>query len=373
MPQRAVRLLLRRPGTLVGRPNSLDTRTSPASINSLLDATVLALLDTLEESALPRTEQDLPLYGVLRYHLGYANENFEATRSDQGKRIRPLICLLACQAAGGEPEQALPVAAAIEMIHNFTLVHDDIQDRSDLRRHRPTVWSLWDTAQAINAGDALFAAAHMMLLRSRDLGLPAETILELSEALHQTTLRIVEGQVLDLGFETRPDVSADEYLAMIGGKSAAIIGYACFAGATVAGASPETVEHLAEFGRATGIAFQIRDDLIGVWAPAEETGKPAADDIRRRKKSLPVLLLHDSLSDRDWEAVSEIYRQEEIAPEQVAQILDLMERYEIQPLVQQRVQHWHDVAVAHLEAAIPDRNARADLFQLTEALVDRRA
>jgi geranylgeranyl diphosphate synthase type I len=280
---------------------------------------------------------------------------------------------LACQALGGDVEQALPVAAAIEMIHNFTLIHDDIQDQSALRRHRPTVWSRWDTAQAINAGDALFAAGHMMLLRGRAAGLSAETLLELSEALHRTTLRIVEGQVLDLGFEARPDVSAGEYLPMIGGKSAAIIGYACFAGATVAGAPAEGVEHLAAFGRATGVAFQIRDDLLGVWQTAAETGKPEADDIRRRKKSLPVLLLRDSMSDQDWETVTEMYRQPELDPAQVQHILDLMERYEIRPLVQQRVQHWHDVAVSHLAAAIPDPAARADLFELTEALVDRRA
>ena len=342
-------------------------------MNARLDATLLDLLNHLEAQALPSTGQDLPLYGVLRYHLGYVDEDFQAAGFDQGKRIRPLICLLACQAAGGDVEQALPVAAAIEMIHNFTLIHDDIQDQSALRRHRPTVWSLWENAQAINAGDALFAAGHMMLLRSREAGLPAETIIELSEALHGTTLKIVEGQVLDLGFEARPDVSADEYLTMIGGKSAAIIGYACFAGATVAGASREVVEHLAEFGRATGVAFQIRDDLLGVWQPAEETGKPEADDIRRRKKSLPVLLLRDRLSDRDWETVTEMYRQPELDPAQVQHVLELMERYEIRPLVQQQVQHWHDVAVSHLAAAIPDSAARAELFALTEALVDRRA
>ncbi len=205
------------------------------------------------------------------------------------------------------------------------------------------------------------------------MGLSAETILDLSDELHRTTLRIVEGQVLDLGFETRPDVSASEYLTMIGGKSAAIIGYACFAGATVAGASPDATEHLQEFGRATGIAFQIRDDFLGVWQASTETGKPEADDIRRRKKSLPVLLLHDRLSDADWETVAEIYRQTELDASQVQYILDLMEHYEIRPLVQQRVQYWHDVAVSHLEAAIPDPGARAELFELTEALVERRA
>jgi len=310
---------------------------------------------------------------VLRYHLGYADEQFQPARSDAGKRIRPRICLLACQAAGGDAEEALQVAAAIEMIHNFTLIHDDIQDQSDLRRHRPTVWSLWDTAQAINAGDALFAAGHMMLHRGLDAGLSPSAVLKLSQELHSTTLRIVEGQALDLGFEERPDVEPAEYLTMIGGKSAAIIRYACFAGATVAGATPEVVEHLAEFGHSTGMAFQIRDDLLGVWQTSDETGKPEADDIRRRKKSLPVLLLRDRLSDRDWEAVTEMYRQDELDPGQVQHVLNLMERYEIRPLVQQQVERWHDLAVAHLEAAIPDHDARADLFALTEALVDRRA
>ncbi|MEZ4521566.1 MAG: polyprenyl synthetase family protein [Thermomicrobiales bacterium] len=327
----------------------------------------------LEDEALPRTRQDLPIYGILRYHLGYADESFQPATFDAGKRIRPRICLLACQAAGGDAEQAMPVAAAIEMVHNFTLIHDDIQDHSDLRRHRPTVWSLWDTAQAINAGDALFAAAHMMLMRSSDLGLSPTIVLALSSELHRTTLRIVEGQVLDLGFEHRSDVAPDEYLAMIGGKSAAIMRYSCFAGATVAEADPEAIEHLAAFGQATGMAFQIRDDLLGVWQTSDKTGKPAADDIRRRKKSLPVLLLRDRLSDRDWELVTQMYSQDELDRDQVQHVLDLMKRYEIRPLVQQEVQHWHDVAVSHLEAAIPDPGARSELFQLTEAMVDRRA
>ncbi|CAN5773010.1 polyprenyl synthetase family protein [soil metagenome] len=362
-----------RPGTLVGRLTPLDTRLAPTSFDERLDDTLLELLAELEGGSLPRTGQDLSIYGVLRYHLGYADEEFQPASFDAGKRIRPRICLLACQAAGGDVDQAFQVAAAIEMLHNFTLIHDDIQDQSDLRRHRPTVWSIWKTAQAINAGDALFAAAHLMLHRSLDAGLAAPVVLELSRELHRTTLRIVEGQVLDLGFESRSDVRPEEYLTMISGKSAAIMRYACFAGATVAGAPAGTVEHLAEFGQATGMAFQIRDDLLGVWQTTDETGKPAADDIRRRKKSLPVLLLRDRLSDSDWETVTEIYRQNELDAGQIQYILDLMHRYEIRPVVQQRVEHWHDVAVSHLKAAVPASEARTDLFELTEALVDRRA
>ena len=357
----------------MGGRASLKTLLSPQHFDERLDRTLLDLLDDLERQSLAQSPVDLPIYDVLRYHLGHADEQFQPARFDAGKRIRPRICLLACQAAGGDPERALPVAVAIEMIHNFTLIHDDIQDQSDLRRHRKTVWNLWDTAQAINAGDALFAAGHMMLLQGHEHGLPPEVILDLSKELHRTTLRIVEGQVLDLGFEDRPDIEPDEYLTMIGGKSAAIIRFACYAGAVVAGGSAETIDHLAAFGQATGMAFQIRDDLLGTWQTAEETGKPAADDIRRRKKSLPVLLLRNQLTDPDWEHVSEMYRQPELGADQIEHILDLMDRYAIRPLVQRQVEHWHATAIEHLEAAVPDQADRAPLLALTESLVDRRA
>ena len=151
------------------------------------------------------------LAGMARYHLGYAGTDLRAVdpRSvDRGKRIRPAIALLAAGAAGGNPIAAAPVAAAIELLHNFTLIHDDIQDQSPTRRHRPTVWSLWGIGQAINAGDALFAAAHLPLYRLPATGIDAALTLRVLEAFDRMTIAIVEGQTLDLGFETRADVSA---------------------------------------------------------------------------------------------------------------------------------------------------------------------
>jgi geranylgeranyl diphosphate synthase type I len=351
----------------------LDIQTSAGTFDERFERAFDAMFSDLEMAALPGTADDLDIYDVLRYHLGQLDAGFASARSDPGKRIRPRLCLECCRALGGNDERALPVAAAIEMIHNFTLIHDDIQDRSELRRHRPTVWSLWGAAQAINAGDALFAAAHLMLNSSGATGLDAATILILSDELHRTTLRIVEGQVLDLGFEERTDVAAAEYLTMIGGKTAAIVRYACFAGATVAGANAATVDRLSGFGQALGVGFQIRDDLLGVWGRPDETGKQEADDIRRRKKSLPVLLLLDRLSDSDWERVTDVYRQEAPDDGQVAEVLALLDRYEIQPLVQAQVKTWHDRAAEHLHAAMPDPAARIALEDLTESLVDRRA
>src|SRR5690606_16379934 len=161
------------------------------------------------------------------------------------------------------------------------------------------------------------------------------------------------------------------YLSIASGKASPIIVDACRAGATVAGADAETAAHLAAFGQSLGMGFQIRDDLLGVWGKPEQTGKPEADDIRRRKKSLPILLLHDRISDADWELVSGYYRQPELTAAQVGEILTLLDRHQIAPRVQAEVQRWHDDAVAHLAAAIPDPAARAPLEALADALVER--
>src|SRR5699024_6318453 len=142
----------------------------------------------------------LPIYDVVRYHLGWVDESFGDDRADPGKRIRPMICLLVSGAAGGDPRDAVPVAAAIELLHNFTLMHDDIQDRSEYRRGRPTVWSRWGEAQAINAGDAAFALSQLALLKLRTGPTEPDVITEILGEFNRMTLRIVEGQVLDLEF-----------------------------------------------------------------------------------------------------------------------------------------------------------------------------
>ena len=217
---------------------------------------------------------------------------------DRGKRMRPAVALLAAGAAGGDPRAAAPVAAAMELLHNFTLIHDDIQDESPTRRHRPTVWSLWGVGQAINAGDALFAAAHLPLYRLASSGVSARARRCVSlEAFDRMTIAIVEGQTLDLAFEARPDVSPGEYLEMIAGKTAAIVRFAAWAGALLGGADEAAASRWAEFGLALGLGFQVRDDLLGIWGAQEATGKAPADDVRRRKQSLPILILRERLDD----------------------------------------------------------------------------
>src|SRR5688572_9098001 len=218
----------------------------PAHVADTLAARGLAL-PAAQNGAVPEFLSEY--YQMLAYHLGWVDG------AGAGKRIRPLLCLLACSAAGGDWQQALPVAAAVELIHNFSLIHDDIQDNSELRRGRRTVWVKWGQAQAINAGDAMFTLAHLAPHRLTALGVaPAVALAALAE-LDYTCLALTQGQYLDMSFEQRATVTVAEYLTMIEKKTAALIAVAAYLGAAVAGAPPERLEHFRDYGWNLGVAF----------------------------------------------------------------------------------------------------------------------
>jgi geranylgeranyl diphosphate synthase type I len=226
------------------------------------------------------------LYQMARYHLGWEDANGDPSDAG-GKMVRSGLCLLACEASGGQWRYALPAAAAVEFVHSFSLVHDDIQDRDRERHHRPAVWTVWGEAQAINAGDALLALARVALARlSHDSELHARAAAILDEA----TLEMVEGQVLDLEFESRATVTVDEYLGMVDHKTGALFGAALALGALTAGADAERCQRFVRLGRLLGVAFQVKDDLLGTWGDEARTGKPAGADVARRKKSLPLVV-----------------------------------------------------------------------------------
>ncbi len=227
--------------------------------------------------------------GMIHYHMGWADADLNVAESPAGKRIRPLLCLLCAEAAGGDWRQAVPAGAAIEILHNFTLVHDDIQDKSPTRRGRQTVWKLWGENQAINAGDAMFAQAHLAMCNLLERGVAAGIVVQALRRLDETCLELTKGQHADMDFENRQNVSVSEYLAMIDGKTAALLALAAELGALIAGKDEATVNHYAQFARYLGLAFQVRDDILGVWGDEAEIGKSAATDIETRKKSLPVL------------------------------------------------------------------------------------
>jgi geranylgeranyl diphosphate synthase type I len=236
------------------------------------------------------------------------------------------------------------------------LIHDDIQDRSPNRRHRPTVWRVWGNAQAINAGDALFAAAQLAALRTDFADESAERIRRLIEAFNRCTIEIVRGQVMDLENEGRPDVTPDEYLTMICGKTAAILRFAAWAGAWVGGASDAVADKLGEVGEAIGMGFQIRDDMLGIWSPSEETGKDAADDIRRRKQSLPILILRERANEEDRETISALYKQEEVGADGIDAMLAMLEKYDVAGQTVAHVDAAHERATQGLNEALEDQD-----------------
>lgn len=314
---------------------------------------------------------------MARYSLGMVNIQGEptddATRKQvQGKRLRPQIAMLIAEAVGGSSAAAAPVAAAIELLHNFTLIHDDIQDRSPNRRHRPTVWRVWSDAQAINAGDALFAVSQLSMLDAAD-HVPWETMQALIAGFNRCTIDIVRGQVQDLNNEGRADVTPDDYLEMIGGKTAAILRYSAWAGAMVGGADPATAERIGELGHSIGMGFQIRDDMLGIWSPAEETGKGTADDLRRRKQSLPVLILRTAANEEDAARIQQIYLSEEIEEEHIEELLQLLAKYDVEARTTGHVEAEHTRALAILDDVFGGNTSPAvtELRDLVTQLVHR--
>ena len=350
-------------------PEAVGPETNHFDVDALIEPALLDAMATLDGR--------VPLLsGMVRYHLGYAGRDLrplDPRAVDRGKRLRPAIALLAAGATGGDPRAAAPVAAAVELLHNFTLIHDDIQDESLIRRHRPTVWRLWGMAQAINAGDALYAAAHLPLYHLVSSGISAQLGLRLLEAFDHMTIAIVEGQTLDLAFEARPDVSPSEYLEMIAGKTAAIVRFAAWAGALLGGADEAAASRWAEFGLALGLGFQVRDDLLGIWGAQEATGKAPADDVRRRKQSLPLLMLRERLDETEREELSRLFSVPNVDGAGVARVLALLERKQVRQDVEAVIAGYHDRAAAALiDAAQPGSNRSRDrLLALVERLSSR--
>ena len=232
---------------------------------------------------------DLPLYTMARYQLGQVDADGTPASTDRGKALRPTLCLLMCEALGGDLEAALPAAAGLELLHNFTLVHDDVMDDDRTRRHRPTVWVIWGRPQAIDAGDLLHVLATLGVLRSGGDGASATLVRDATEVVTQGCRLVTEGQHLDIAFETDDHVGVADYLDMVARKSAALFAVAFELGAVFAGNDLATRAACREYGRELGIYFQIRDDTLGIWGNPAVTGKPVGADIQKRKKTLPII------------------------------------------------------------------------------------
>ncbi|MBV8299278.1 MAG: polyprenyl synthetase family protein [Candidatus Eremiobacteraeota bacterium] len=307
------------------------------------------------ERAVERLDASSPVRSLVREHFAFGDP-----RAKRGKRLRPRILLAVAETEGARAEEAFAAAAAVELLHNFSLVHDDIEDGDELRRGRPALWARYGIPAAITAGDAMCALAFTMLLdgapgTSHAAGAPgAEQALAMSAALHRALYALCRGQGADIGFETSPSVTFGEYLAMIEGKTAALFAASCELGALAAGAAPERAAAYGRMGRAYGLAFQVRDDVLGTWGTPAETGKPAGADIRRRKWSFPVAWAMSGSASPDRDTVAQAYASiGELAGADADAVIAALERLGA-----------HDAADAACDAYIADAVATAQAHDL---------
>ncbi len=336
------------------------------SLNDLIPEMLPAIESELQRHVARLDQPRIkPFYEMLAYHMGWIGEGAgpEAT----GKRIRPLLVLLSTASCNANWQFALPAAAAVELVHNFSLVHDDVQDNSEKRRGRPTVWVKWGVPMAINAGDALFVQSSQAMI---DLAknYPSDVVVKAAQILHDTCLDLTRGQYMDLFYEERLDLAVDDYWPMIAGKTAALLAGCASIGAVLGGADDVTVEAYRSFGHYLGLAFQVQDDLLGIWGDEALTGKSAASDLVEGKNSLPVLA---GLGKKG--KFAERWKQGPIQPEEVEQVARLLASESAYEYTIEASKQMTDLALNSLRAADPQGAAGAALFELTEKLLNRQA
>ena len=354
----------------VGYPSGVDIR---AEFTRLLGDIESEMSEVLDE----RGGHARPLYDMLAYHLG-----LDGVSGPRGKRMRPLLGLLAYESLTGDYRPALPGAAAVELGHNFSLVHDDIEDADRERRHRPTLWALWGVPLAINAGDALFALSRLALYRLLADGFSERRVLALMRVYDETCLALCEGQYLDISFERLDEVSVEAYLEMIGKKTAALVGASVQAGAILATDDEGIVEAYRRFGYDLGMAFQMADDVKGSFWSSADSGKPVAGDIRRRKKTLPLVWALEHAADADRDRLRQLYTREQPPPGSgsiateapldevaVGEVLEILERSGAREHALAEARRYRDLALGQLEALPCSPERRADLATLVSSVI----
>jgi geranylgeranyl diphosphate synthase type I len=332
-------------------------------LDRLIADTEQEILGVIAGAEDPRTRE---LYDMVRYHMGLD------TDAPRGKRMRPLIGLLAYQSIAGEHQRALPGAAAVEMGHNFSLVHDDIEDLGAERRHRPALWTVAGVPQAINTGDTLFTLSRMALYRLKDVGFDDARVLRLMRLYDETCLALCEGQFMDIWTSEHDDwMSVDYYFDMIGRKTASLIAGSAEAGAVLASEDETVIAAYRSFGWSLGLAFQLNDDLLGIWGDAAETGKETSD-IVTRKKTLPLIYALAHATGADGVRLRAILAQSDQAPTdaQVQDALAILERVGAQDYTRAKARGYRDEALAEItRVGTVDADAIDRLTQIVNASI----
>ena len=303
------------------------------------EAEILRVIAHVED---PHTQA---LYEMVRYHLGLDSD------APRGKRLRPLLGLLAYESLTGDHRRALPGAAAVELGHDFSLVHDDIEDRDVERRHRATLWTVWGVPQAINAGDTLFTLSRMALHRLTELGFSDAKVLALMRLYDETCLALCEGQFMDIWSAEHDDrLSVDFYFDMIGRKTAALIAASVQAGALLASDDEAVIDAYRGFGWALGMAFQLNDDLLGIWGDEQSTGKEPSD-LAKHKKTLPLIYALENARPADGRRLRELLAATELTSSEQAEARAILERSGAREYTRNEARKQRDEAISRLETA----------------------
>lgn len=329
-----------------------------------------AMIDTGMRAAIPDGADADDFYGMQRYHLGWADEHLRPVQARSGKRLRPSLCLLCCEAAGGTAQSALPTAVALELIHNFSLLHDDVEDRGAERWGRPTVWARWGEPRAINAGDAMLILAELALIGAEAALGAAETLVQL-RLINECCLRLTEGQHLDMSLEGNPALSRAQYFKIIERKTAALLGSACELGARSGGARGARATAFGEFGFELGIAFQIQDDLLGIWGDPTVTGKPAAADIDGHKVTLPVIVAIERAAPEMAARISAVYSSRAPTPADIRETLGYFAQLGVRETAEAEATQAIDRALRALHTASPSAPFGDELEALARSLLGR--
>ena len=296
---------------------------------------------------------------IAGYHLGWLDENGDPVVANSGKAIRPTMALLAAEAVGGTTEVALPAAAAVELAHNFSLIHDDVIDGDATRRHRATAWSVFGVGAAIFAGDALLALAYDVLAASGHHAAPA-----VATMLSAAMTGLSEGQAQDVSFERRSDVDLPECMSMVERKTALLMSCACTSGAAFGGGRPAQLERMRSVGRHLGLAFQLVDDLLGIWGDPGVTGKPVYSDLQNRKKTVPVVVALTSGTTASRELACLYHRAGELSDGDFARAADLIERAGARAWTEAQLKVFVSRALGELDRVEPTAPGAAGLRSL---------
>ena len=286
---------------------------SPQALNRVMELVEPELVNSVKKLS----NELLP---VIEYHFGWKTIKGIEAPEDTGKRLRPSLAVLSAEAVGRDMEVAIPGAVAVELIHNFSLIHDDIIDGDKERRHRPSAWTAFSIEDALIAGDALHTLAFQVLLEEN-----TPERVQAARRLVDATTTMISGQAADMTFDDLPTISFEECLKMEAAKTGALLGYSSSVGAILSGADENTCNALEVFGYELGLAYQAVDDVLGIWGDPKITGKPAGNDLREKKKSMPVSIVL-SANNSDSEKLLEIFStKEDLDEEEIVRASALIE------------------------------------------------